>query len=85
MMRLPVNQAQPSAQDLRVMEAVFGQQGSGAASRLIVPGVAFFVLSMPFVDKFLRDKITASDIVLLAIKTGLFLAILLVAQLLGWA
>jgi hypothetical protein len=84
MMRLPVNQAQPSAQDLRVMEAVFGTSGQSSASRLIIPGVAFFVLSLPFVDKFLKEKIAASDIVLLVVKTGLFLAIMLVAQLFGW-
>jgi hypothetical protein len=84
MMGLPVNQAHPSAQDLRVMEAVFGASSQSSASRLIIPGVAFFILSMPFVDRFLKDKITASDLILLVIKTGLFLAIMLVAQLFGW-
>lgn len=88
MTKLPINSAQtPSAQDLRVMEAMFGNTPSSAKStlKLIVPGILFFILSMPFIDKFLRDKITASNLVLLVIKTGLFLAILIIAQLFGLA
>lgn len=84
-MRLPVNPVNPSPQDLRVMEAMFGQSAPSSTSKLIIPGIVFFVLSMPFIDNFLKGIITASDIVLLAIKTGLFIAILLVAQLIGWA
>ena len=85
MMSLPVNAVQPSQQDVRVMEAMFGSSMSSNATKLVIPGILFFVLSLPFVDSLLKGMITTSDLIHLVIKTGLFLALLLVAQLLGWA
>ncbi|MGL4356645.1 MAG: hypothetical protein ACRCTP_22870 [Aeromonas popoffii] len=85
-MMMPVNHNQPAPQDLRIMDAMFGSSASTTpiATKLVIPGLFFFVLGMPFVDNFLKGLITTSDLVLLAIKTGLFLALLVVAQLLGW-
>jgi hypothetical protein len=87
MSRLPVasQQQQPSEQEMRVMEAMFGSTSSGyEAKRLIVPGVLFLVLNLPFIDTLLKGVITASNTVLLLIKTCVFLVSLLVAQLIGW-
>lgn len=86
---LPVGSSEPTTQDKRVMAALFGtppsenQKTSKIAflSKLLVPSGLFFVLSLPFVDTFLKGKITASDMVILAIKTGLFMMIMLVFQL----
>lgn len=84
---LPLNSNLPSGQDLRVMETMFGNTKSPSYSYpgLVVPGILFFVLSLPFVDNFLSEKISASEFVLLAIKTGLFLLLLLAFKLFGWA
>lgn len=87
---LPLNPNNvPSVQDLRVMETMFGNSNNNSSSYsysgLIVPGILFFVLSLPFVDKFLKTKISASEFILLVIKTGLFLLLLLFFKLFGWA
>jgi len=94
--RMPVNQQQrPTPQEIRVMDAVFGDPavlssssssfGNVSASELLIPGGLFLALSLPFVDKFLKGYITASDMVMLVIKLGIFLALLLLFQLIGWA
>jgi hypothetical protein len=85
---LPIsaNQRPPSEHDMRIMEAMFGSSSAGyEIKKLIVPGALFLALSLPFVDRLLKGVITTSDLVLLVIKTGLFLALLLVAQLFGLA
>jgi len=84
--RLPYNQQQPSPQDMRIMNAMLGSNGASCNSPLkfILSGVIFFVLSMPFVDTFLKEKISASEIVIIAIKTGIFLVVLMLTQLMGW-
>ena len=65
------------------MNAMFGNTSlsSNNTTKLLVYGVVFFVLSMPFVDNFIKGKISASNIVILAIKTGIFLLILILTQL----
>lgn len=88
---LPVQRNQkPSEQDIRVMETVFGRNvansGNGVSlSSLIIPGILFFVLSLPFVDKFIRKYLSTSDILLLSVKTGIFVLLLMILQLIGWA
>jgi len=75
---------QPSEHDMRIMEAMFGSSTTGyEAKKLLIPGLLFFALSLPFVDKLLKGVITTSDLVLLVIKTGIFLGLLLIAQLLN--
>lgn len=78
----------PTPQELKVMNAMFGGAGDPSPStssfRLLISGGMFFALGLPFVDSFIKGLITASDVVILAIKTGLFLLILIVLQLFGW-
>lgn len=52
--------------------------------KLMIPSVLFFALGMPFVDKFISGKISAPTLIILAIKTGLFMLILVVMQLIGF-
>lgn len=84
---LPINRNMRSSdRDARVMETVFGNGSSQRSfGSLIVPGALFFALSLPFVDRALRKYITASDVLLLAIKTAIFLFALLLFQFIGWA
>lgn len=83
--RLPVNQYQlPSPQETRIMTTMLGGSLCNSPIKFIISGVVFFVLNLPFVDKFLKDKISASDMVILAVKTGLFLVVLMLTQLMGW-
>lgn len=86
MQRLPVNQNyQPSPSETRIMNAMVGANvTSNTPIKFIVSGIVFFVLNLPFVDTFLKEKISASDLVILAIKTGLFLLVIVLTQFLGW-
>lgn len=84
--RLPVNPSRSiSPQEEKIMNTMFGTAASAASCnsplKLIVSGLVFFILSLPFVETFLKGKISASDMVILAIKTGLFLLALIVVQL----
>jgi hypothetical protein len=80
---LPLNSEQkPTQQDMRIMDVVFGAgnapSSSNSVTKLLIPAGLFLVLSLPFVDRFIKGHITASDMVILGIKFGIFIAILLV-------
>lgn len=78
---------QPTPQDVRVMDAVFGASDSSGTitiSKLLIPGGLFVILSLPFIDRLLKGYITASDMIMLVVKLGIFLALLLIFQLIGW-
>lgn len=85
---IPVSNYNPTPQELKVMNAMFGGVGDSSPSstsfRLLISSGVFFALGLPFVDSFIKGLISASDVVILAIKTGLFLLILIVLQLIGW-
>ena len=85
--KLPKTYEIPSEQDMRVLHSLFGSNsGSGwERSGLIVPGILFFLLSLPFFDNIIKNVVTASDTIILLIKTGLFLLLLLIAQIFGIA
>ena len=82
--QLPKTMTLPSEHDMRVMSTIFGSpinNGSYELRGLIVPSILFFALSLPIADTMLNKFITTSNIVLLAIKTGIFILLLLICQL----
>lgn len=92
---LPVKDRELSPQEAKVLAAMYQSNTPGTTDpkapapkssvlKYILSGAVFFVLSMPSVDQLLKSKITASDTMILAIKTGIFLLILLILNLMGW-
>jgi hypothetical protein len=81
--QLPMDYNSPSEQDLKVMNALFGNSKiNSEVQKLLIPGILFFVLSIPYFDKLLGNFVTtSSNYVLLAIKTIIFIILLLIIQL----
>lgn len=80
---LPVNPRSSSPQEAKIMNAMFGTTqttSSNSPVRLLVSGIVFFILNLPIVDNFIKSKISATDSVILAVKTGLFLLVLVIVQ-----
>lgn len=87
MRNLPVNRQNPDPHDVKVMEAVFGNTTTtppSTTTKLLISGISFFILGLPVADTILKKFIDTSPMILLMIKTGIFVAIILMAQLLGW-
>lgn len=82
---LPSSQEQPSDIDVNVMRDVFGEGAVVAKSlqlkKLIIPAILFVVLSLPMVDNLLKNVVPDSEMVLMFVKTLIFLIVLVVLQL----
>ena len=82
---LPSSQEQPSDIDVNVMRDVFGEGAVVAKSlqlkKLISPAILFVVLSLPMVDNLLKNVVPDSEMVLMFVKTLIFLIVLVVLQL----
>jgi formate hydrogenlyase subunit 4 len=82
---LPPSQQQPSDIDVNVMREVFGDGVAVAKSlqlkKLIIPAILFVVLSLPMVDNLLKNVVPDSKMVIMFVKTLIFLIILVVLQL----
>lgn len=82
---LPPSQEQPSDIDVNVMRDVFGDGAAVAKSvqlkKLIIPAILFLVLSLPMVDNLLENVVPNSEMVLMFVKTLIFLIVLVVLQL----
>ncbi len=82
---LPPSQEQPSDIDVNVMRDVFGDGAAVAKSlqlkKLIIPAILFVVLSLPMVDNLLKNAVPDSEMVLMFVKTLIFLTVLVVLQL----
>lgn len=82
---LPPSQEQPSDIDVNVMRDVFGDGAAVAKSlqlkKLIIPAILFVVLSLPMVDNLLKNVVPDSEMVLMFVKTLIFLSVLVVLQL----
>jgi hypothetical protein len=82
---LPPSKEQPSDIDVNVMRDVFGDGVVVAKSlqlkKLIVPAILFVVLSLPMVDNLLKNAVPDSKMVILFVKTLIFLIVLVVLQL----
>jgi hypothetical protein len=79
--------AAPTRNDIRVMQALFGESlFTYELKRLVVPTAAFVVLSLPFVDAMILKMMPSAGTGLaLMIKAAAFALILVAAQLLGVA
>jgi hypothetical protein len=82
---LPPSQERPSDIDVNVMRDVFGDGVAVANSlqlkKLIIPAILFVVLSLPMVDNLLKNVVPDSEIVIMFVKTLIFLIVLVVLQL----
>lgn len=82
---LPPSQKQPSDIDVNVMRDVFGDGAAVAKSlqlkKLIIPAILFVVLSLPMVDNLLKNVVPDSEMVIMFVKTLIFLIVLVVLQL----
>jgi hypothetical protein len=82
---LPPSQEQPSDIDVNVMRDVFGDGVTVANSlqlkKLIIPAILFVVLSLPMVDNLLKNVVPDSEMVIMFVKTLIFLIVLVVLQL----
>jgi hypothetical protein len=82
---LPPSKEQPSDIDVNVMRDVFGDGVVVAKSlqlkKLIVPAILFVVLSLPMVDNLLKNVVPDSKMVIVFVKTLIFLIVLVVLQL----
>lgn len=82
---MPPSQEQPSDIDVNVMRDVFGDGAAVAKSiqlkKLIIPAILFVVLSLPMVDNLLRTVVPDSEMVIMFVKTLIFIIILVVLQL----
>ena len=83
--RLPhANDPQTQADDA-IVQSLFkstsNRQTSQNIASLLIPGIIFLALNLPFVDGILKNLTASSDIVYLLIKTLLFIVILWLAQL----
>jgi hypothetical protein len=82
---LPPSQEQPSDIDVNVMRDVFGDGVTVAKSlqlkKLIIPTILFVVLSLPIIDNLLKNVVPDSEMVIMFVKTLIFLIVLVVLQL----
>jgi hypothetical protein len=82
---LPPSQEKPSDIDVNVMRDVFGDGATVAKSlqlkKLIIPTILFVVLSLPMVDKLLKNVVSDSPILIMFAKTLVFLIVLVVLKL----
>ncbi len=82
---LPPSQDQPSDIDVNVMREVFGDGQNVVKSiqlqKVIIPAILFVVLSLPFMDHLLKNIVPDSEMMLLFVKTLIFLIVLVVLQL----
>jgi hypothetical protein len=82
---LPPSQEQPLDIDVNVMRDVFGDGVAVAKSlqlkKIIIPAILFVVLSLPMVDNLLKNVVPDSEMVIVFVKTLIFLIVLVVLQL----
>jgi len=82
---LPATTKPPSQNDIEVIRTLFGKGQAISSSfnikELIVPTLAFVVLSLPFTDKLLKNNVTSNDFAVMAIKVLVFFLVLVVLQL----
>lgn len=83
---LPESREPMTREEANMMREIF-QAGQASVSNnnysLLAYGTLFFVLSLPFTDKIIRGFVDTTDLILIALKSVLFIMIIFVAQLLG--
>lgn len=82
---LPQSQERPSDIDVNVMRDVFGDGVAVAKSlqlkKLIIPTILFVVLNLPVVDNLLKNVVPDSEMVIVFVKTLIFLIVMVILQL----
>lgn len=85
--QLPSVQEPPSDIDINVMRELFGDGASVIKSlqfkKLIIPTVIFIVLSLPMVNNVLKTVLPDSEMLLMFVKTLIFLVVLAAVQLMS--
>ena len=89
---LPAPTKRPTEQDVRVIHSVFGNPVDADKTltdelkKLLAPALLYVLLNIPFTDNWLRNTIQPSnDYVYLAVKTSIFVVLLLLFQIFNWA
>lgn len=77
---LPEAREPLSREEMNMMKDIFRAPGSGLKTpdtvyKALIYGALFFALSLPITDKFIKGFIEATDIILLAVKTAIFIII----------
>lgn len=86
---LPDSREPLSNEEMTVLKDIFqsGQQ-SGVTSvkmyRPLIYGLLYFVLSLPITDKFIKSLMNTTDLVLIGIKTALFVLIIYILGIFGF-
>lgn len=82
---LPPTQEQPSDIDVNLMRNVFGDGTVVAQSlqlkKIVIPAILFVGLSLPMVDTMLKNIVPDSELVLMFVKTLIFIIVLVMLQL----
>lgn len=98
--RLPINTTHyPTHSEARVMNTLFGGSSEGQTEntapivtpakqgspfKILVYAALFVILNLKIVDEYVKEKIASSEYAVIGVKTGFFLIVMLVFQLLGW-
>jgi hypothetical protein len=80
---LPSSKEDPSEIDINVMKDIFGKMSETKSfnfKALIIPIIIFLVLSLSVTDTVMRNLISDSDVTILAVKTIIFIAVLVLVQ-----
>jgi hypothetical protein len=80
---LPSSKEDPSEIDINVMKDIFGKMSETKSfnfKALIIPIIIFLVLSLSVTDTVMRNLISDSDVTILAVKTIIFIVVLVLVQ-----
>jgi hypothetical protein len=80
---LPSSKEDPSEIDINVMKDIFGKMSETKSfnfKALIIPIIIFLVLSLSVTDTVMRNLISDSDVTILAVKTIIFVVVLVLVQ-----
>ena len=82
---LPESREPLSREEANMMREIFqaGQASNNNNYSLLAYGTLFFVLSLPITDKLIKGFIDTTDLILIALKSVLFIMIIFVSQMLG--
>jgi hypothetical protein len=86
--QLPPSSRMPTAAEMQMMRSILGDTPPSVTyelKRLVVPALAFALLSLPFADTALDKLVGSTTGIHLLIKTGIFIGIIVIAQLMGLA
>ena len=81
---LPSSNEKPSNIDLNIMKEVFGEGMTVAQTleikKILIPAILFIVLSLPMMNKLLKNVIPDSEFFLMFVKTLIFIIVMVLLQ-----